>query len=224
MVASCLAWVKHSWNSTTGISWWGSTQRERCIVNSEAIQYFPRNVAKITVNLVVTYTICICKTLFSICTWINHSHSTAIALCAIDLALRSGVVLICTCICIKHLYKVHVWAGISLKGRTGLWIFTGTIARLVYMEILQKTLIPFVAEVYPISDRFMAGNDPNRTSIAAQDFLLITALIGGAHQHSLPISTQLRIYGMILKHGFREKSSHNVRRNLFMESNSSGRQ
>ena len=32
-VASCLTWVKHSWNSTTGINWWGSTQRERGIVH-----------------------------------------------------------------------------------------------------------------------------------------------------------------------------------------------
>ena len=30
-VASCLVWVEHSWNSTTGISWWGSTQHERGI-------------------------------------------------------------------------------------------------------------------------------------------------------------------------------------------------
>ena len=39
------------------------------------------------------------------------------------------------------------------------------------MEILRKTLIPFVAEVYPSGHRFMAHNDPKHTSIAAQDFL-----------------------------------------------------
>ena len=30
-VASCLVWVDHSWNSTTGISWWGSTERKHDI-------------------------------------------------------------------------------------------------------------------------------------------------------------------------------------------------
>ena len=30
--ASCLAWVEHSWNSTIGVKWWGSSQCERGIV------------------------------------------------------------------------------------------------------------------------------------------------------------------------------------------------
>ena len=30
--ASCLAWVEHSWNYTTGINWWGSTQHKCGIV------------------------------------------------------------------------------------------------------------------------------------------------------------------------------------------------
>ena len=71
----------------------------------------------------------------------------------------------------KHPFKVHVWAGISKKGRTGICIFTGMMDRFVYIDIIKRTLLPFLNDVYPSGHRLMADNDPKHTSIAAREFL-----------------------------------------------------
>lgn len=71
----------------------------------------------------------------------------------------------------KHPTKVHVWAGISKKGRTEICIFDGIMDRTLYIEILEKTLLPFIERVHPDSHRFMADNDPKHTSKDAIKFL-----------------------------------------------------
>lgn len=43
---------------------------------------------------------------------------------------------------------VHVWAGISEHGRTGICVLEGILKELL-MEILDGTLLPFVEEIYP---------------------------------------------------------------------------
>ena len=67
--------------------------------------------------------------------------------------------------------KVHIWAGISKRGSTGICIFDGIMDRFLYMEILEKTCLPFIQDVYPDGHWFMADNDPKHTSKDAIQYL-----------------------------------------------------
>ena len=42
--------------------------------------------------------------------------------------------------------------------------------RFLYIEILEKTLFPFISDVYPDGHRLMADNDAKQTSQAVQQF------------------------------------------------------
>jgi transposase len=70
----------------------------------------------------------------------------------------------------KHPVKVHVWAGISCRGATGVCIFDGIMDASMYTRILKTYLIPFIRDVYPTGHRFMQDNDPKHTSRRAQEF------------------------------------------------------
>ena len=71
----------------------------------------------------------------------------------------------------KHPVKVHVWGAISLKGTAKLCIFDGIMDSPLYVNILETTLLPFLARNFPTSHRFMADNDPKHTSKLTQQFL-----------------------------------------------------
>ena len=69
---------------------------------------------------------------------------------------------------------MHVWVGISKRGRTGICIFEGMMNAPWYISILEHTLLPFITTVYPDGHHLMADNDPKHTSKAnaAQEFLV----------------------------------------------------
>ena len=67
--------------------------------------------------------------------------------------------------------KVHVWGGISLRGRCGICVFEGKMNTPLYTNILDSTLLPFVRDIFPDHHRFMQDNDPKHTSRHAQWFL-----------------------------------------------------
>lgn len=54
---------------------------------------------------------------------------------------------------------------------TGICVFDGIMNRYLYMEILEKTCLPFIQDVYPHGHRVMADNDPKDTSKDAVKYL-----------------------------------------------------
>ena len=72
----------------------------------------------------------------------------------------------------KHPIKVHVWAGISKKGATGICIFEGKMNAPLFCQLLRVTLLPLLQEKFPApgTHRLMQDNDPKHCSRYAQRF------------------------------------------------------
>lgn len=70
----------------------------------------------------------------------------------------------------KHPYKLHIWAGVSMRGATDIVLFDGIMAKDFYIDILKTTLEPFGRRVFPEGYRLMQDNDPKHTSIAVREY------------------------------------------------------
>ncbi|CAG2242342.1 unnamed protein product [Mytilus edulis] len=64
----------------------------------------------------------------------------------------------------KHAYKVHIWAGISYRGRTDCCVFTGIMDSITYQQILERNFLPFVARKFPDGYRLYQDNDSKHKS------------------------------------------------------------
>ena len=78
----------------------------------------------------------------------------------------------------KHPAKVHIWAGISIRGRTGVCIFDGIMRAPLSAEILKETLFPFINHFCP-DHRYMQDNDPKHTSRLVKAFFDSKDVNGG---------------------------------------------
>ena len=70
----------------------------------------------------------------------------------------------------KHPVKVHVWAGFSLRGQTGICIPEGTMDAALHINIPRQTLLPVLCQINPAGHRLMQDNDPKHTSRCAVEF------------------------------------------------------
>ena len=80
----------------------------------------------------------------------------------------------------KHPLKVHVWGGISKHGPMELVIFEGTMDAVLYCQILETSLLPFIRNTLP-SHCFQQDNDPKHTSRYAKNFFNDNNVFGGEH-------------------------------------------
>ena len=72
----------------------------------------------------------------------------------------------------KHPLKVHVWGGISRRGKSKLVIFEGIMEKTFFTEmILRDAALPFIRSMFPNSHRLQMDNDPKHKSKLARDFM-----------------------------------------------------
>ena len=71
----------------------------------------------------------------------------------------------------KHPVKIHVWAGISMRGPTRLMLFDGIMDAELYVRILEVALLPSAQQLYHGTNYlFVQDNDPKHTSRRARAF------------------------------------------------------
>ena len=65
---------------------------------------------------------------------------------------------------VKHPFKVHVWAAISVKGKVGIHLFTKNLDRHLYRKILDDHLYNNANMLHGRNWVFQQDNDPKHTS------------------------------------------------------------
>ena len=70
----------------------------------------------------------------------------------------------------KHPLKIHVWAGISKQGATGIVMFDGILTATRYRDNLGVSSIPFIQMAYRGDHRLHQDNDPKHTFQYVQNF------------------------------------------------------
>jgi transposase len=65
---------------------------------------------------------------------------------------------------VKHPFKVHVWAAISVKGKIGIHLFTENLDRHLYRKILDDHLYNNANSLHGDAWVFQQDNDPKHTS------------------------------------------------------------
>ena len=64
----------------------------------------------------------------------------------------------------KHPAKLHIWGAISSRGAASVVMFTSIMDAIRFGEILDASLVPFIAECFPDGHRFQMDNDPKHRS------------------------------------------------------------
>ena len=64
----------------------------------------------------------------------------------------------------KHPAKLHIWGAILSRGAASVVMFTGIMDAIRFSEILDASLVPFIAECFPDGHRFQMDNDPKHRS------------------------------------------------------------
>ena len=89
----------------------------------------------------------------------------------------------------KHPTKVHVWAGISKKGATGICIFEGKMDAALFCQILRRTLLPFLEENFHLQVHIdlCRTTTPSTVQELLRDSMRRLASTGGVLPRSRPI-------------------------------------
>lgn len=98
----------------------------------------------------------------------------------------------------KHPTKVHVWAAISKKGRSGICIFEGCMDAVAYVGILEQALLPMRSSIQMGTDSFKIMTR-NIHLPGLNSFSSIMESTGGVPHLSHQIVTQSRMCGTNLK-------------------------
>ena len=71
----------------------------------------------------------------------------------------------------KHPVRVHIWAGISKRGRIGICVSDSIMDCFLFCDNINETLLLFLVEKFQRSHRFMQDNDPKHMSNYVITFL-----------------------------------------------------